>query len=184
MNRMTTQNRMAVHKNPLDTLDLAIINHLRLDGRKSFTDIAAEEGVSVGTVRNRYTQLVENNVLQIYARLNPHVIGLTIYAQILIAVRPSHLVSRVIEQITVFPEVSFLAQVTGEYDLEMNVMCRDNEHLQDLLQSRLQPIEGVDQTRTNIYLRLVTAKQPDVSQLLPNVPTRTTAMKQGHSEKP
>ncbi len=159
-----------MQKSPLDALDLAIINHLRLDGRKSFTNIAAEESVSVGTVRNRYTQLVEKGVLQVYARLNPHMVGLNVYAQILIVVRPSHLVSSVIEQITSFPEVSFLAQITGDYDLELNVMCRDNEHLQELLQQRLQPIVGVEQTRPNIYLHLVTAKQPDVSELITVAP--------------
>ena len=170
-----------MQKSPLDTLDLAIINHLRLDGRKSFTNIAAEEGVSVGTVRNRYTQLVEKGVLQVYARLNPHMVGLTVYAQILITVRPSQLVSTVIEQIAAFPEISFLAQVTGEYDLELNVMCRDNEHLQELLQKRLQPIVGVEQTRPNIYLHLVTTKQPDVSELLTAEPKQPSATSNGNS---
>lgn len=153
-------------RNPIDTLDLSIINHLRLDGRKSFTDIAAEEGVSVGTIRNRYTQLVDNGVLQISTRLSPHILGLNIYAQILITVRPSNLLASVIEAIAVFPEISFLAQVTGEYDLELNVMCRDNLHLQELLEERLHAIPAVEQTRTNIYLRLISAMQPDLSKLL------------------
>lgn len=162
-----------MQKTLLDTLDLAIINHLRLDGRKSFTDIAAEEGVSVGTVRNRYTQLVEKGIMKVYARLNPHMVGLNVYAQILIVVRPSQLVSTVIDQIAQLPEVSFLAEITGEYDLELNVMCRDNEHLQELIHKHLQPIVGVEQTRPNIYLRMVTTKQPNISELLTVVPKQT-----------
>jgi len=159
-----------VQNNPLDALDLAIINHLRLDGRKSFTNIAAAEGVSVGTIRNRYTQLVERGVIQVYARLNPHMVGLNIYAQILIVVRPSQLVPAVIEQIARLPEVSFLAQITGEYDLELNVMCRDNQHLQTLIHQQLQQIAGVEETRPNIYLNLVTTKQPNINELLPVLP--------------
>jgi len=152
--------------NPLDTLDLAIINHLRLDGRKSFTDIATQEGVAVGTIRNRYTQLVNSGVLQVYGRLNPHVVGLNTYAQILIAIRPPHLIPTIIDQVSAFPEVSFLAEMSGEFDLELNVMCRDNHHLQELLRARLHPLPGVEQTRTNIYLSLIAAKQPDVSTIL------------------
>lgn len=159
-----------MQKTPLDALDLAIINHLRLDGRKSFTNIAAEEGVSVGTVRNRYTQLVEKGMMQVYARLNPHMVGLNVYAQILIVVRPSQLVTTVIDQIACLPEVSFLAQTTGEYDLELNVMCRDNEHLQEFIHKHLQSIVGVEQTRPNIYLRLVTTKQPNINELLSVAP--------------
>lgn len=171
-------------KSPLDALDLAIINHLRLDGRKSFTDIAADERVAVGTIRNRYTQLIENGVLQVYGRLNPYAAGLNTYAQILITVRPPHMMSTIIEQVSALPEVSFLAEISGEFDLELNVMCRDNNHLQELLRTRLHPLTGIEQTRTNLYLSLIAAKQPDVSELLSSEPKRISTTSNGQFEKP
>ena len=72
----------------LDDLDYKILEKLIKDGRKSFTDIADELGVSVGTIRNRFNVFVENELLTIIGRVNPDKIGFHTYAQILIKVRP------------------------------------------------------------------------------------------------
>ena len=44
----------------IDGLDRAIISFLQFDGRMSFTKIAAELGISEGTVRRRVKQLTES----------------------------------------------------------------------------------------------------------------------------
>ena len=44
----------------LDDMDYKILEKLIKDGRKSFTDIADELNVSVGTIRNRFNVFVEN----------------------------------------------------------------------------------------------------------------------------
>ena len=55
----------------LDELNFQLLLHLQKDGRKSFTELAEELGVSVGTVRNRVTRLIEDKTLQITGRVDP-----------------------------------------------------------------------------------------------------------------
>ncbi len=148
----------------LDELDFEIISALREDGRKSFTDLANTLNVSVGTIRNRYEKLVENHVLQVYGRVNPATVGFIAYAHILISVRPSHRIDAILQELVTYPEVAFLAVATGDYDIVLDVMCRDSQHLSELIQDRVQVIEGVVHTKTNMYLKVLKTAQPDVSQ--------------------
>ncbi|MFT5194227.1 MAG: Lrp/AsnC family transcriptional regulator for asnA, asnC and gidA [Cellvibrionaceae bacterium] len=152
----------------LDELDFAILSHLREDGRKSFTELANALDVSVGTVRNRYASLVDSKVLQVYGRVNPQQVGFVAYAHILVSVRPSNRIEAILEAFSQYPEVAFLAVTTGEYDIVLDVMCRDSEHLSSLIRERVQMTEGVNFTTTNIYLRVLKTAQPEISQFFLN----------------
>ena len=146
----------------LDDLDYKIVEKLIKDGRKSFTDIADELNVSVGTIRNRFNVFVENELLTIIGRVNPDKIGFHTYAQILIKVRPVDKVTQVADNIANLPEVSFLAMTTGAYDLEVNVMCRDNEHLVQLMTNHITKMDGIFESATNIYFKVYKYAQPDL----------------------
>ena len=143
----------------LDELNFQLLLHLQKDGRKSFTELAEELGVSVGTVRNRVTRLIEDKTLQITGRVDPEKVGFHAYAQLLISVKPVNLVEEVAQKIARLEEISFLAMTTGIYDLEANLLCRDTPHLSDVLLS-IQKIEGVFETKTNMYFKVFKIGQP------------------------
>ena len=149
----------------LDNMDIAIMTHLQADGRKSFTDIAKALNVSVGTVRNRVSRLVADRTLHIFGRVNPTHVGFQAPANIHVIIRPPALISAAAAEIAAFPEVSYVAMLTGEYDLEIDVMCRDQAHLTDLLTMRLHKVEGVAETRTHMILRIFKYAQPDLNLL-------------------
>lgn len=146
----------------LDDLDFAILIPLQKDGRKSFTEIAEELNISVSTVRNRVTKLIDEKTLQIIGRVDASKVGFNAYAQILISVRPVTLVEQVAVQIAAMDEVSFLAMTTGLHDLEANVMCRDNNHLTQVMTS-IQSMEGIFETKTNMYFKVLKIAQPALS---------------------
>lgn len=143
----------------LDELNFQLLLHLQKDGRKSFTELAEELGVSVGTVRNRVTRLIEDKTLQITGRVDPEKVGFHAYAQLLISVKPVNLVEEVAQKIARLEEISFLALTTGIYDLEANLLCRDTPHLSEALLS-IQKIEGVFETKTNMYFKVFKIGQP------------------------
>jgi len=147
----------------LDELDFRILLQLQKDGRKSFTEIAGALKVSVGTVRNRVSSLIKTKTLTVIGRVDPEKIGFHAYARIFINVRPTHLIIPVAGQIAKLPEVSFLAMISGSYDLEVNVMCRNNDHLISLLNEKIHHIKGVFETSTNMYFRVLKIAQPDLS---------------------
>ena len=56
-------------------LDKRVIEHLQADGRRPFTQIAAELGVSEAAVRARTNRLIERGILQIVGVTDPLKLG-------------------------------------------------------------------------------------------------------------
>jgi Lrp/AsnC family transcriptional regulator for asnA, asnC and gidA len=150
--------------NVLDDIDFAIISFLQNDGRTSFTVIAEKLNVSIGTVRTRFNRLLEDNVITIIGRVDPGKVGFRSYAHVAVYVRPATLKEQVAKNIAIMPEVSFLAGTFGEYDLEVDVMCRDNDHLVEFV-NKISMVEGVYQTKTTIYFKVYKYAQPDLGLL-------------------
>lgn len=147
----------------LDDIDYAILKHLQEDGRRSFTEISQDLKVSVGMIRNRYQRLVEQNVLHVIGWTDPKKSGMHAYSRVVIKVRPTHMIGHVANRLNQIQEVSFLAQTTGTYDLEINLLCRDHEHLLSLMQEQIHPLEGVYETSTTMYLKIVKWASHDIS---------------------
>lgn len=148
----------------LDSLDFEILSFLQKDGRMSFTVIAEKLNVSIGTVRTRFNKMIEEGTVNIIGRVNPDKVGFKCYAHIAVFVRPATLKEKVAQKISKLPEVSFLAMTSGDYDLEVDVMCRDNNHLVDFV-NEISKIEGVHQTKTTIYFKVYKYAQPDLKLL-------------------
>lgn len=145
-----------------DELDYQILKLLQKDGRMSFTEISKEINVAVSTIRHRYINLIEDGTLQIIGRIDPNKIGFNAYASILISVRPKSFMRGILDELTKLPEISFLATVSGEFDIEVNVMCRDMDHLNELLSDNINGMEGVYDTKTNMYMKIHKFSQPDL----------------------
>lgn len=136
----------------MDKLDIDIISFLQLEGRKPFTDIAKTLGVSEGTIRNRVSRLIEDRALQIVGLIDPSAIGYDAPAMIGLSVQPQ-MMDDVIEVIATFKEVSYLIMVSGEFDLFVEVLCRDRNHLATFLNEKLLRVPGIVRTQTYIILR-------------------------------
>lgn len=139
----------------LDSIDVYLLKTLSRDGRKSFTELAQELNVSVGMVRNRYNRLVDQGILHIIGWTDPVKNGMNAYARIVIKVRPTSKIPNVARTLTEIEEVSFVALTTGSYDLEINVTCRTNEELLELMHQRIHPVEGVYETSTTMYMQIL-----------------------------
>ena len=155
-----------MHKNSstLDDLDFAILSCLQKDGRASFTVMAEQLHVSIGTIRTRVNKLIEEGTVNIIGRVDPDKVGFRSYAHIAIYIRPATLKEQVAKQILSLPEVSFLAGTSGDYDLEVDVMCRDNDHLVQFINT-ISGFEGIYQTNTTIYFKVYKYAQPDLDLL-------------------
>jgi Lrp/AsnC family transcriptional regulator, regulator for asnA, asnC and gidA len=148
--------------NGLDEIDFSILSFLQQDGRMSFTVIAEKLNVSIGTVRTRFNRLIQDGTINIVGRVIPEKVGFHAYAHIAVYIRPASLKEKVALKIAKLPEVSFLASTSGDYDLEVDVMCRDNDHLLEFI-NRLSAIEGVYQTKITIYFKVYKYAQPDLT---------------------
>jgi len=137
----------------MDELDIKIVNELQRDGRMPFTDIAKTLNVSEGTVRNRVARLIDEQVIHIVGMLDPTRVGFEAPAMIGVTVQPAILES-VAETIASFPEVSYLIMVSGEFDLFVEVFCRDRDDLAAFLNQKLHQVNGVVRTQTFMTLKI------------------------------
>ena len=140
-------------------LDKRIIEHLQADGRRPFTQIAAELGVSEAAVRARTNRLIERGILQVVGVTDPLKLGFHQMAMVGVRCQSDRLVA-VAEELAAMPEVDYVVITAGTYDLLVETVCEDNEALLRFLAERLRAIDGVRETETFVYLRLVKQTLP------------------------
>ena len=138
----------------VSALDKRIIEHLQADGRRPFTQIAVDLGVSEAAVRARTNRLIERGILQVVGVTDPLKLGFHQMAMVGIRCQSDRLVA-VAEELAAMPEVDYVVITAGTYDLLIETVCEDNEALLRFLAERLRAIDGVRETETFVYLRLV-----------------------------
>ena len=138
--------------NPLDPIDAELIRHLQRDGRRPYTQLAREVGLSEAAVRQRVQRLLDSNTMQIVAVTDPLQLGLHRQAMILIKVEGD--VREVAAELAAFEEVDYLVMTAGSVDLIAEVVVSDDEALLDLLNDRIRSVPGVIGTESVIYLKL------------------------------
>ncbi len=136
----------------VDDVDKALIEALQQDGRLPYTKLAVEVGLSEAAVRQRVQRLVEAGVVQIVAVTDPLTLGFRRMAMIGLKVEGD--LRTVANDIAALPEVSYVVVVGGSFDLMMEVVCEDDDHLLMLLNDRVRSIAGVRSTETFTYLKL------------------------------
>lgn len=136
----------------LDDVDKKIVESLQEDGRLPYTKLAAQVGLSEAAVRQRVQRLTESGVVQIVAVTDPMMLGFHRMAMIGVKVEGDLRVAA--NEIAAIPEVSYVVVVSGSFDLMMEVVCEDDEHLLTLLNDTVRSITGVRSTESFTYLKL------------------------------
>jgi Lrp/AsnC family transcriptional regulator, regulator for asnA, asnC and gidA len=137
-------------------LDRQIITRLQADGRRAYTQIAAELGMSEAAVRARANRLIADGVLQIVGVADPLKLGYELMALIGITCDAARVLD-VADEVSSFPEALRVVVTAGTFDLLVEVVCEDRDALLAFLSERLGSVPGVLSTQTFIYLRV--AKQ-------------------------
>ncbi|MFC5125260.1 Lrp/AsnC family transcriptional regulator [Pseudoclavibacter helvolus] len=135
----------------VDELDRRLIDLLATDGRRAFTDIAVELGVSEATIRTRVSRLTSDGTLRIVALCNPLTLGHQ-PVRFRITVRdftPAD-VARTIADIAM---VGHVALIAGRNDIYLEATARDLDQLMTLL-DELRQIRGIADIEPNVISRL------------------------------
>ena len=136
----------------IDDTDKAIIEALQADGRMPYTRLGAAVGLSEAAVRQRVQRLTESGVVQIVAVTDPLMLGFSRMAMVGLKVEGD--LRTVAADIAAIPDVSYVVIVSGSFDLLMEVVCEDDDHLLAILNDKVRAIPGVRSTETFTYLRL------------------------------
>ena len=144
---MTTSSRPA-----LDATAKAIVEQLQEDGRRPYAAIGQAVGLSEAAVRQRVQRLVEAGVMQIVAVTDPLQVGFP--RQAMIGVHVDGDTRAVAQGLAAIDEVDYVVSTAGGFDVLAEVICEDDEHLLDVLNSKIRTLAGVRSTETFVYLKL------------------------------
>jgi Lrp/AsnC family transcriptional regulator for asnA, asnC and gidA len=150
----TRENR-SVSDLALDDVNKRIIEHLQRDGRTSYAALAKTIGLSEAAVRQRVQRLLDGGMMQIVAVTDPLMLGFA--RQAMVGVKVSGDLRKAAEALAAIPEVDYVVICAGGYDLLVELVCTDDEHLLHLLNDAIRTVPGVTATETFMYLKL--AKQ-------------------------
>jgi Lrp/AsnC family transcriptional regulator for asnA, asnC and gidA len=139
----------------LDDVNKAIIEQLQTDGRRSYAAVAAAVGLSEAAVRQRVQRLLDAGVMQVVAVTDPMQVGF--HRQAMIGVNAEGDLRHVADKLSALPEVDYVVITAGSFDILVEVVCENDEHLLSLLNDSIRSVPGVRNTETFVYLRL--AKQ-------------------------
>jgi Lrp/AsnC family transcriptional regulator for asnA, asnC and gidA len=89
----------------------------------------------------------------ILAFADPYRVGHSVLALILLRVEAlAH--DDLVDAITSYPEVTYVSSLIGRADVYAQVICRDNEHLWELVNKRLRGLNGVIETETMMEMKV------------------------------
>jgi Lrp/AsnC family transcriptional regulator for asnA, asnC and gidA len=109
-------------------------------------------GLSEAAVRQRVQRLLDQEVMQIVAVTDPLQVGFA--RQAMIGVRCSGDTALVADALAEMPEVAYVVVTAGSFDVLAEVVCEDDDHLLDLISTRIRRLEGVYSTESFVYLKL------------------------------
>ncbi len=136
----------------LDDIDKAIIRELQLDGRAAYARLGPAVGLSQAAVRQRVQRLIENGVMQVVAVTDPLTLGFGLQAMVGVSVDGD--LREVAAKLSKVDEVSYVVVTTGRFDLLVEVVCRDNEHMLAVVNDVIRSLPSVRATETFTYLYL------------------------------
>lgn len=126
---------------------------LQAEGRRPYSRIAEELGVSESVVRYRVQRLEQAGMLQIVGIADPLRLGFDRMALIGLRVRPGA-VKEVCQAAAALPETSYVAAIAGSFDVIVEVICRDTAHFTELLTERLHLVDGVESADSFLVLEI------------------------------
>ena len=136
----------------LDEVSKKIIEQLQKDGRKSYAEIGKVVGLSEAAVRQRVQKLTESGVMQIVAVTDPLRLGFS--RQAMIGIKCTGDVSEIAEALSQISSIDYVVLTAGSFDIMVEVVCEDDDHLIALLNQRIRNIPGVVSSETFVYLKL------------------------------
>jgi Lrp/AsnC family transcriptional regulator for asnA, asnC and gidA len=137
----------------IDGIDKEILRDLMEDARKPILQIANKIGISGAAIHQRLRKLEQSGVIAgSKFVVNTKVLGYSTMAFIGIYLEKASSNPEVVKELKKIPEVLECHYTTGNWSILIKIICKDNEHLMQLLNKKIQQINGVSRTETYISL--------------------------------
>lgn len=142
----------------MDSINYAILNELKKNGRASASEISKKVNLSIPAVAKRIKKLEHSGIIQQYTiKINRNKIEKRLLAFIFITIDKIENIQDFRSDIIQHPSVLECHHVVGSYDYLIKVVVENTQALEDFLSNRLKKIRGV--AATNTIITLATLKE-------------------------
>jgi len=160
----STHNRIGISSNykkpvpgrtvTISESDRRLILQLQKDARTPLKELAETIGVSNATVSRRIKELVGAGVIELAAVPDNAKVGFPVRCSVRIATEPSK-VNEVADSIAVYPQVSYLALISGPVQILAGMHLTSADELSWFVENVLNKIDGTRKIEPLIYLKIL-----------------------------
>lgn len=144
----------------VDKIDKIIIKGLIKNARISIMQLSKLAGISGAAVHQRLKKLENSNLITgSKISLNVKLLGFKTIAFVGVFLDKAMINTEAVKKLDEIPEILECHYTTGNWSIFLKILCRDNEHLMNILNKKIQTIKGVSRTETFISLNQQIDKQ-------------------------
>ena len=144
----------------IDKIDKIIIKGLIKNARISIMQLSKLAGISGAAVHQRLKKLEKSNlIIGSKISLNVKLLGFKTIAFVGVFLDKAMVNTDAVKKLDEIPEIIECHYTTGNWSIFLKILCRDNEHLMNILNKKIQIIKGVSRTETFISLNQQIDKQ-------------------------
>ena len=148
----------------IDGIDKIVLKALVKNARISIMELSKLVGISGAAVHQRLKKLENSNLIKgSQININTEILGyktmafIGIYLDKAIINNPD-----AVKNLKLIPEVIECHYTTGDWSIFIKILCKDNQHLMNILNDKIQAINGVSRTETYISLEQQIDRQIDL----------------------
>ena len=144
----------------VDKIDKIIIKGLIKNARISIMQLSKLAGISGAAVHQRLKKLENSNLITgSKISLNARLLGFKTIAFVGVFLDKAMVNTEAVKKLDEIPEILECHYTTGNWSIFLKILCKDNEHLMNILNKKIQTIKGVSRTETFISLNQQIDKQ-------------------------
>jgi len=147
----------------VDQIDRNILAILQREGRTSVTDLATQIGLSTSACSRRLHDLHhDGTIVGYHADVDPATLGLAfeVLASITLQQGDAETVTQFEHTLTEIPEVRHAERLFGDPDYLIRIHTRDIDHYQQLRDTHLATLPGVQKLTSTIVMRRIVDQRP------------------------
>ena len=144
----------------LDGIDKTILNFLMNDAKKPILEIAKNIGITGAAVHQRLRKLEKSGLIEGSKMiLDARLLGYKTMAFVGVYLDKAVSNPQAVKKLSEIPDVIECHYTTGNWSIFLKILCKDNEHLMQVLNKNIQAIDGVSRTETFISLNQQISRQ-------------------------
>lgn len=133
----------------IDNLDREILRIISQNARMPFKEVAEICGVSRAAIHQRVQRLIDLNVIMGSGYIvNPKMLGFHMCVYVGITLERGSMYKSVVTELEKIPEIVESQYTLGPYTILIKLYAKNDEHLMELLNGKIQEIPGVVSTET------------------------------------